>query len=293
MREVKIGLHNHFRTSSWVKERDLEKAAKIARERLGPGAVIGLVNFSDFRYEQTIERSPLKNKVDLGNAVYLPDYDVLVIKGQEIPTNQGHLLAMGVRHGWAITEHEDAETTLRRIKGLGILAIADHPFYHEGLGQFISDDIKARAPLFDGFEVYNGEAEFGFSRGPLPKDANRKASDFYFNEIYKKYPVFALSSSDGHSFGEIGNNPTTIKMPDNYRESFTREGRSITDTLKKGLLSEDVLFESQSLGGYLGGAKHVLELAAIIGNEKIAKSISNVPSPFRYLDRKFHGTSNR
>ncbi len=90
---VGADLHNHFRTSSWVKDNDLQKAALKATQakNLGNGAVIGLINCEDARYEDTIDRAIKRHETLVhqlgGNAVYLPQINnCMVVKGQQVPT---------------------------------------------------------------------------------------------------------------------------------------------------------------------------------------------------------------
>jgi len=75
------------------------------------------------------------------------------------------------------------------------MIIADHPFFIDGIGQYLIKNPKILEDL-DGFEVHNGEAAFpvpGFLR------ANQKALEFYQRAISGNFEVGGFSFSDGHS----------------------------------------------------------------------------------------------
>ena len=96
MRTVKADLHNHFTTRSRVL--DPNKVADTVRESLGEGGICAIVNYADARYEAFARREePLAT--NFGNAVYFQDRKILIIKGEEIPTQQGDHLVLGLDEG--------------------------------------------------------------------------------------------------------------------------------------------------------------------------------------------------
>ena len=87
---IKADLHNHLRTSSNLQDEDFNQSIDLAHRRLGSGGVFGMINFSDTRYEKFSELGGYQ-RVYVGpqkNAIYVPEKDILVVKGQEVPTEQ-------------------------------------------------------------------------------------------------------------------------------------------------------------------------------------------------------------
>ena len=89
MTRVKADLHNHLRTSSRIYDADFNIAVDITAKRLGEWAIFGVVNFADKGYEhftglKGYERIYVGEK---NNGIHIQQKKVLVIKGQEVPTN--------------------------------------------------------------------------------------------------------------------------------------------------------------------------------------------------------------
>src|SRR3989344_1224638 len=113
---VKADLHNHWRTSSRFRKRDLNHAVDVAGNRLGSNGLIGLVNFSDRRYEMTIN-SPGYERDYLGEnkngvRVYGSNGTLIIVKGQEVPTKQGHILVLGLGVDKHLKERGTLEETI-------------------------------------------------------------------------------------------------------------------------------------------------------------------------------------
>lgn len=212
-RKVKADLHNHLNTSSNMKGL-FNPAIDIASERLGSGGIFALVNFEDERYEQFSEEKGYE-RTDLGNALYVPRKDILVIKGQEVPTQDGHLLVLGLEKGVRLKSGESLARTMSEANSNNGIIVADHPFYTAGIGSLLE-----KAPdflrYFHAIEGHNGEAAFGFPIGPFPRNANRKAQKFY-DKASIDYPHLGMiSASDGHSLHELGRSYTVLEMPNYY-----------------------------------------------------------------------------
>jgi hypothetical protein len=101
-----------------------------------PGAwgIFVITTFHDLRYEDA-HRLSLNQGVDsynLGNAFYVPSYDVLAVKCQRVMTMAGDLDVIGVREHRHIPEHMPLEDTLNAVEDEGALADVPHPLTDAG-----------------------------------------------------------------------------------------------------------------------------------------------------------------
>ena len=228
-RRVKADLHNHFRTSSNM-DGLFDPAVNTIFRNLGIYSLIGLINFEDQRYEKFIQQ-PGYERQDLGNSIYLPKLDILIVKGQEVPTQQGHLLVLGIEKGKKnhIPVGMSLKDTIKASRDLNGIIIADHPFYRDGIGPFLQKK-PGYLSRVDAFETHNGEAALWIP-GLTPKDANQKALEFYQRTSTSKL-VGSLACSDGHSLYEIGSSYTDLTMPD---YSLLKCSEDVSSSLKKAV----------------------------------------------------------
>jgi len=261
---VKADLHFHGRTGSNIKKKDFNRISRTAAIKLGDGGVAGVVNFSGNRYERLIDSAPGMGEC-LGpnkNGVYIPGLDITLVKGQEIPTRDGHVLALGLEYGVHLREGRPLEDSLLEIEDSGAIAIIDHPFYFAGAGKYLSKHPKFLAKV-DAIEVHNGEAAFGFSRGPLPKYANDKAREFY-EMASECFPYLgALSVSDGHSLGELGSSWTEIEGPD------LGDDEDFVQSLKRSVCNTSLESSMKMTDSNWGAARHIGELAWLIAMSRV------------------------
>ncbi|ADP77783.1 PHP domain protein [Methanothermus fervidus DSM 2088] len=110
--------------------------------------------------------------------------DILIIPGIEISTREGHIVALGITE--EIEKYLSAEETLERIRDLGGVAIAPHPF--DKLRDSLGSTVKNLN--FDAIEVLNGRC---VSIG------NLRAKKFA-----KKRNIPEIGASDAHFPEEIG-----------------------------------------------------------------------------------------
>lgn len=253
-RKVKADLHNHLRTSSLLKDSDFNKAIDIASERLGKGGTFGMVNFADKRYEEFIGLTGYE-RVHVGekrNAIYVPEKDVLVVKGQEIPMRvegkTGHLLVLGLGYNEHIKQYQSLGDSVRQARELETTIIADHPFFFEGIGQCLWDHFDLVSGL-DAIEVYNGEADL-FSIPFFHSPAN-----FWAKKLHERvitYPVGAISTSDGHSFYELGRSWTEINEINKNPKEFLKSLKKSVQNTKNA--------ERMNYNGRFGAINHILNL---------------------------------
>jgi len=219
-RKVNADLHNHLKTDSDMSTLSFNEVIDTARERLGEGGILGITNFNDERYEQFLELEGYE-RIDLGSGFYVPEKDILVVKGQEVPTKQGHLLVLGVPAGEHIKPYRDIEEIIEDAYDAGGITIPDHPFHLQGLGSYFEQKPEF-CDCIDAVEVHNSEAELWIP-GLMPRNANGKARKFYESVRDDSPKLGTVLSSDGHSLDEIGRSYTTLDMP-SYDEIETGDG---------------------------------------------------------------------
>lgn len=248
-RKVRADFHNHLITSSRIKDRHFNRAVDIAAERLGNGGTFGMVNFDDKRYEKF---SGLKgyDRAYIGenrNAIYIPERDVLIVKGQEVPTKDGHLFVLGLGYDQHIQQHQTLEDTIKEAKDFSATIILDHAFFIPagGAGLYINKNYKLLKDI-DAIEIYNGESViYPFS--------NLRAQ-LLLNKMVT-FSLGTIATSDGHSFYELGRSWTEIdeidrEKPGNFLPSLKMSVQNTRDA-EKG---------KNSITGFIGVADHTLDL---------------------------------
>lgn len=261
MEKIKADLHNHLRTSSILENSDFNNSIDVACKKLGSGACFGMINMHDRRYEKFADLKGYDREWigDNKNAIYIPEKDVLVIRGQEVTTKQGHLLVLGLDYDVHLKNGISLEETLEKAKDNNGIIIADHPFYIEGIGKSLEKNMQLLKSL-DAIEVHNGEASFGLPIGPFSIGANKKAQKFY-SKIKNDYPhLGAIASSDGHSIEEVGSSWTEIDKPE-YNKNFVY-------SLKNSIRNTNLESCKEMKNSSFSAVKHLKELAGIIASEK-------------------------
>lgn len=130
----------------------------------------------------------------------------IVIPAMEISTSKGHIVALGIEE--EIKPKLSPEETIEKIRDMGGIAIAPHPFvrYREGLCDKIKDlDV-------DAMETLNSRYIFGYS--------NWKAKN-----LAEERGIPQIGASDAHFLGAIGSCVTEVKA------DFS------IDSILKGILS--------------------------------------------------------
>jgi len=277
MGKVNADLHTHLRTRADISNLDFNQVIDLARERLGPGGILGVVNFADRHYEQFVGKRGYERH-DLSNGVYVPEKKVLVVKGEEVATKQGHLLVLGIRKNRHLAHDRTLDDTIREAKqGNGIM-IADHPFTYFGIGKQLERVYNIGGKILsseyleklDAIEVHNGEASLS------PRNPNKKAQEFFRRMRYFNPKLGALIVSDGHSLKEVGISYTTLEMPD--YETITSP-YLLVDHLRKAIQNH------RDFSGKMTGARFmaILHLLAIMGDKASSKARQTV----QYVARKF------
>ena len=260
---VKADLHNHLKTGGFLPMAiDVNKVIDKARARLGRQGVLGVVNYyPSKRYEDFANDGTYMRK-DIGNALYFPEKQIIVIKGEEVEAKlpggfgQIDLLFLGVyknkhpKHGRTLPD------AIKEARDFGALVGADHPFHHGGVGPYLEVNLEILNEL-DFMEVHNGECAIWF---PGYGGANVKAQIF-FEKIRTNFPELQstlgkLVASDGHSKFEIGSSYMEIPRLD------LTDRNTIVSSLKEGLIYAANNNPSERRhNSYFGAAKHIAEWA--------------------------------
>jgi hypothetical protein len=257
---VKADLHNHLKTGSNI-QGYFDRAMRKTCETLGEDGILGVINFQDQRYE--LFRDSGKNLVisSDGSYFYDPVNKVWAVKGQEVPTDDGHLLILGVPFEQKIPSGRTIDYTISSAQDLGGIIIVDHPFYHQGF----RDRLNLIVSRLDAFEVHNGEAAFGlpFGFSPLDSRANKLSLNYYKRLIGYGLTekVGALSSSDGHSIYEIGSSWTEL--------NFNPHEGDFKDNLRIAIQDTNLSSVRQNTNSYLGTIGHIAALVGYKGIEKL------------------------
>ncbi len=209
---------------------DFNSVIDRSYRRLGDGGILGITNFHDERYEQFVQR-PGYERQNLGNAVYIPEKDMLIVKGQTIPTKEGPLCAIGIASHKHIPEHASLEETIKIIQEQNGIIIVPGPYRPYGLGAFLENHPRYLKSC-DAIEVFNGQGTLWIP-GPLPRHANERALTLY-KRMKQVYPnLGAITASNGSSLRELGRNNTSMKMPEHYSEFQTSE--DVTAGLRRAI----------------------------------------------------------
>lgn len=255
-------LHYHGTTPGIFSRGLSERMLRVGERRLATPenyGVMGMDNFGDRRYECLLEA--LGDSVDDRDFFfYSPPHNMVVIKGEEVPTKEGvHLLGIGLPKGKHVLPGKGGisiEDASKKIRDLGGLVVADHPYSRNGIGLFCREmGWEIPYDLLDGWEIYNAEAE---ARIPklLPPHANKDATvEYYGSDARREAAGQSLSplvSSDGHSLFELGKSHRTVSLPVDYT-LLTPE------TLREGLNDYNPTL-SVTGGGTVGAWKHAIEM---------------------------------
>ncbi|MDO8508053.1 MAG: hypothetical protein Q7S27_00045 [Nanoarchaeota archaeon] len=269
MRTVNATLHNHLRTSSYITKNTANKAVRKANKRLGPGGILGVINFNpspnenDPRWNLFVDNLQY-DKVNTGNGVYLPQLDILAVRGQEVPTAENyHVLLIGTQNDQNVKNGTPLEEVLKLGNKFGAFIVEDHPFDRHGIGNYASKH-SGIYEQFDAIEVFNGIAK-----------GNVLARE-EFNRIKDEFPkLYEFASDDGHSVYEIGRSYSHIEMPSDY-EIFRSFPERVVQALKDGFSSNRYKgLGHQEKGSIWGRFDHAIDLSILIGAGKILKWDSN------------------
>ncbi|MCK5043774.1 hypothetical protein KAR52_02125 [Candidatus Pacearchaeota archaeon] len=252
MVKIKADLHNHLKTLSGMNGLFNKTIDKISFS-LDVGGLMGLVNYEDKRYESFIGLKGY-NRENLGNAIYIPEKDILIIKGQEIPTKQGDLLVLGLDENQYLQSGRSLEDTFKEAKDNNGIIITDHPFYFAGVGYYLKRNPRLLEYL-DGMEIHNGEANIWIPK-IAPANANKISQEFY-EEIKNNYDMGAISCSDGHSLYEIGSSYIFLEKPN------IENSEKLNESLRKSIRGHKDFYQDKQTNSNIGAIDHISKLVGL------------------------------
>ena len=218
MEKSKVSLHNHLGRNG--NNPGFDETIDIIYRGLGAGGVFGIANCNDFRFEkfvfqpnQRYERTFIGYNIKQPVAVYIPDKQIMIIRGQEVFSDKGHFLVFGYERNIERTGLDDGlHEATDKMEIIG----TDNRYYISGLGKFLEKNPSYEG-YFDFDEAYNGTSEIGkWFVGP--RDANEKSIEHYQKNIRgnvfenprngKKHLIGACSFGDTHQIKRFSGNLT-------------------------------------------------------------------------------------
>lgn len=199
------------------------KTAKIACKALWRGGIFAIANTIDSsgyvynRFKSFVDKKDCDTEwIDHEQRIlYVPEADVYILGAEEVITESGHLLVVGVPFEKKMQKNDkrlSLDDTLiiskEVVNGINILV---HSFSRYGIFQHgIPEEAILERTLtrIHGFETYNSSAIW--IPGILPSHANEKASTFYAEHILGKYRVGKCAFSDSHNPAVIGRAHTSL-----------------------------------------------------------------------------------
>ncbi len=261
-RVIKADLHNHFTTLSKVLYP--EKVAVKVRETLGPGGLCALVNYKDCRYEAFAKKAEkVQSAINLGNAIYFKDFDVVVAKGEEYPTAHGDLLILGSPEGFHLDyDLFNKEISIKgfdycsqRSADIGCTNVLPHMFLKSEMGKLMTDENQEYGKYYvrdlHAIETHNGNAIFFNTPA-------RKVYASLTDNLGMK--IGQLSSTDGHSFREVGMCYTELDFPE-YSELKSAEDFQMA--LRNAVINSRNPERLHKRNSYIGFAKHAGAIVSI------------------------------
>jgi len=239
----KYDLHTHFFTN-WAKGRySLERkprTPKVILDAIRKARLDGVVLCSAGDegtnkdvYEQFAEASKYKENCggysltkEIGNALIFEDSEgaLKVIKGQEVLTGQGHIVAIGLEKGEIIKSNLGIEKTLKEIKSVGAISDADHYKGFCGIGE-INLSRYAYDGLIDVFESFNANYTHSLLSSVLGLNPINEEGE----ELESLLCINGISVSDCHNRRDVGNGHIEVEngsidfsTSDNLKESLKK-----------------------------------------------------------------------
>lgn len=279
---VRADLHNHLKTGSIFPEGHVRDTVVRTKEMLGSDAIIGLVNAEDRRFERFSFQDPWGDSsrefIDDRDAwLYFPGHDVHIIKGQEVFTREGEVLAFGLPYGKNLRSGRTIRDTITEAKEkYNSILVAPHPFFRGGLGNYLNHDDIARNQL-DAIEIWNSNAVV-FPWMHANESAMSAYKDWRSAER-RKIPMEgkilgALASTDGHSIGEIGSSYTFLRRPVGENGALLVNSTSSSELDPWEALRNSIRRSRSSSAfekgtSYIGALGHMASLAGYIVKEKV------------------------
>ena len=274
-REAQADFHNHWTTKSRVID-PFDASSKIWIE-LGTDGIAGLVNYGDRRYEACAEEAKkYESIINTGNALIVPSLIgyVLILKGEEVPTADGDLLIMGTREGIHLKAGRSLEDTMKEARDENGVIIITTPYSgikRSNLGNRIKENPKL-IEYVDAVEVHNGEAREATNRKSLELHQWALCRELKSIENIKpSQKIGAVSSSDGHSYHEVGRSYTRIKIP---QLEELKTANQVTDAIREGVRNSLFARDLNKESSKVGAVTHASIIAYMILADKLGIKVS-------------------
>jgi putative hydrolase of the HAD superfamily len=137
----------------------------------------------------------------------------LILRGQEVESDHGHLLVFGIDECLQTDPSTDAREIVERVRSSGGAVILAHPFRYGRHAGRSTRDLDSWFSLFDAVEILNANL--------TPDEMDRGL------EIAKKLGLVAVGGSDAHAASMIGSYATLFTHP-------IRDEQDLADALRAG-----------------------------------------------------------
>lgn len=256
---IKADLHNHFSTwgSGWG---NFDNIVDKISKNFGHG-VIGLANCEDKRYETFVDSSSGNSKyerVEVGddkNALWLPQKNLLIVRGQEVFTKQGHFLVLGTPKKHKIASRKLTEV-VKQANEMGAGTIAIHP-YLQGTGKYLEQHPELLDQI-DSIEIYNASLELFSLFG---KNYNGLTKRLFVHGI--NHNIGCCAFTDGHSINAIGTSYTMIPKLDITSSETLRS--SLKQALEQTIEKKHLVKNPATIDSLV----HGVQLYSWVAKEKI------------------------
>ena len=246
---IKADLHNHFSTWSegWGNFDDI---IDTISKNFGQG-VVGLSNCKDNRYETFVDSSSGNSKyerVEIGgdkNALFVPEKNLLIVRGQEVFTEQGHFLVLGTPKKHRIAS-EDLTDVVKEANDIGAGTIAIHPYF-QGTGKYLERHPELLDQI-DSIEIYNASLELFSLFG---KNYNGLTKRLFIHGIH--HDLGCCAFTDGHSIESIGTSYTMI--PELNMNSSQALRSSLKKALEQTIKKEHLVKNSAIIDSFIHGVQ--------------------------------------
>lgn len=151
----------------------------------------------DALQQKKLDGVAITNFSSIAHALWLKEKisDFIIIVGQEIWTNDGHIVGLGLKE--KIEDYQSAQETINHIHKQGGIAVAVHPYLSLGIGKHIGslpvDAVEVYNALMGVSIVHNYLAKLTAERLNIPQLASTDTTDARF--VGHSYTEVAASES--------------------------------------------------------------------------------------------------
>ncbi len=225
---VRADLHNYGQTSNLISG-GFDRIVAKAKERLGRGGVVGIVDVHEERYSRFRKNTPASQYEDLQHGVYFPNDNVLVLRGVRTftPDDSMSILAFGIPEGKYLRRDEVSHMVKEAREEYDAVIIA---LQSQNLFKYLVRNPSLLEQI-DAIEVFNGN----YSIIPSSNQEAQLFWEFYRNKTENN--LCSIVTSGGHSVSEIGLSWMMMPMLDLYSPGSLKE--SLAGGVKRERIREE------------------------------------------------------